>query len=180
MIKKIRVFDFDSTLFHSPAKPAGWKGGWWGKSCSLEPPFVPRASRLKEEGAHLLNTKVSDLYLESKKCDQTHTVMMTGRHWGIRRVVMDILHAFDLCTTYDKESLKEESDHFVFISGGNTLKGKQDRLKELFLKFPEVTSVEMWEDRHEHVLAFREFGDTLKKLRPSFEGLRVYTLPDWD
>lgn len=177
-IKKIKVFDFDSTLVNTPPKPQGFKGGWWGRDHSLLPPFVPHYSEIKEKGAHLLNSKVVEAYLESKACSETHTVMMTGRHWGIHRCVMNILHGFDLCSKEDCDSLVKESDHFVFISGGKTLEGKLTKLSDLFVKYEDVTHIEMWEDREEHIHHFREHIHTLRKCRP-IESLIVHTPPDW-
>lgn len=180
MIKKILVFDFDGTLVNTPTKPQVWKGGWWGKEHSLLPPFVPHHSEIKEKGIHLLNKKVAEAYLESKSRKDTHTVMMTGRHWGLHRHVMNILRGFDLCTKDDCDNLKEESDHFVFISGGNTLAGKLERLTELFKKYDNVDWIEMWEDRQEHIPHFRSHADVLKRIRPSLEGIMVHEPPDWE
>lgn len=180
MIKKIAVFDFDGTLVNTPLKPNEWKGGWWGKEHSLLPPFMPRYNDLKEKGMQLLNTKVSDAYLFSKTCSDTHTVMMTGRHWGLHRTVMDILYGFGLCSREDRDNVVEESNQFVFISGGNTLAGKLDRLTELVKEFPDVDIVEMWEDRQEHIPHFRSHVDFLKDIRPGFKEIVVHEPPDWD
>jgi phosphoserine phosphatase len=175
---KLKIFDFDGTLMNTPTKPFGWKGGWWGKGISLVPPHVPHHSKLNEEGQHLLNQKVVDEYRAAKKCKNTHTVMMTGRHWGIRREVMNILKAFELATEDDHNSLHEEHDHFVFISGGNTLAGKIERIN-MFMKKYEFDEIEMWEDRVEHIAHFRAHGDVLKKQYPNFKGITVHEPPDW-
>lgn len=172
MINKISVFDFDQTLFNSPQKPEGWKGGWWGKDHSLLPPFLPRDLK---EARHLLNEKVVTEYLKSKACKNTHTVMMTGRHWGLHKHVMNIMHAFDLCETVN---VREDSDHYIFISGGNTLEGKLARITELFKKFDQVDFIEMWEDRPEHIKVFREYDKILRKIR-DFRGIVVHEPPDW-
>lgn len=179
MINKIVVFDFDGTLVNTPLKPNAWKGGWWGKDHSMLPPFMPRHTELKEKGMHFLNQKVADAYLESKKCPNTHTVMMTGRHWGLHKTVMNILCGFDLCSREDCDNLLEESNQFVFISGGNTLAGKLERLTELLKEFPDVDLIEMWEDRQEHIPHFRNHAEVLKKIRPSFKEIVVYEPPDW-
>jgi hypothetical protein len=179
-IKRVCVFDFDGTLVFTPTKPAGWKAGWWGKRDSLLPPFVPHHSGLQENGAHLLNNKVAKAFIESKLRSDTHTVMMTGRHWGLRNEVMNILRGFNLCTKEDHERLQEDSKHFVFISGGKTLEGKLAVIDELFAMYPSVDWIEMWEDRIEHVSAFRAHAAVLKKARLSFEGIMVHEPPDWD
>ncbi len=178
-IKKIHVFDFDGTLFNSPLKPEGWKGGWWGRDHSLLPPFVPNHHELKDKAPHLLNKKVAEAYLESKACKDIHTVMMTGRHWGLRRHVMNILRAFELCTKEDCDSLVESSDSFIFISGNRTLEGKLEKLTHLFGKHEEVDWIEMWEDRQEHIPHFRNHATLLRKLRP-LEGIMIHEPPDWD
>jgi hypothetical protein len=180
MKTRLAVFDFDGTLVNTPEKPQAWKGGWWGKDHSLLPPFVPRFQELKEKGQHLLNQKVVDAYLLSKKCPKTHTVMMTGRHWGLSRTVMNILYGFGLCEEYDRHNLLEESNQFIFISGGNTLAGKLERLTELFKEFPEVVEVEMWEDRQEHIPHFREHAKVLGQIRSNFGGILIHEPPNWD
>jgi hypothetical protein len=164
----------------TPTKPNGWKAGWWGRRDSLLPPFVPHHFEIKEKGSHLLNKKVVDAFIKSKLRDDTHTVMMTGRHWGLRKEVMNILYGFDLCSKEDCERLREDSKHFVFISGGRTLEGKIARINELFAEFQEADWMEMWEDRVEHVAAFRAHSEPLRKIRPSFEGIMVHEPPDWD
>lgn len=178
MITKLQIFDFDGTLVNTPSKPTQWEGGWWGKKWSLLPPHMP--FDLKENGQHLLNKKVVEAFLESKSCPNTHTVMMTGRHWGLRNEVMNILHGFELCTKEDCEQLVEESNKFVFISGGNTLEGKLNRLTELVKEFINVIKVEMWEDRKEHIPHFRNHGTHLKKIRPDFQEIIIHEPPDWD
>lgn len=178
MITKLAVFDFDGTLVNTPLKPQVWKGGWWGKDASLLPPFMPRTSELKTS-PHLLNQKVVDAYLAKKKCPNTHTVMMTGRHWGLRKHVMNILHGFGLCDKEDCDNLLEESNHFIFISGGNTLEGKLQRLTELVTVFSDVESIEMWEDRQEHIPHFKEHIKELKKVRDTIKELIVYEPPNW-
>lgn len=179
MINKIAIFDFDGTLVNTPLKPSGWSGGWWGKEHSLLPPFMPKHTELKEKGLSFLNKKVADAYLEKKECPNTHTVMMTGRHWGLHKHVMNILHGYGLCSKEDLCNLLEESNKFVFISGGNTLAGKLDRLTELVLEFPEVDLVEMWEDRQEHIPHFRNHAEELKKVRSNFKEIIVHEPPNW-
>ncbi len=180
VIKRIHVFDFDGTLVNTPTKPQGWKGGWWGRDFSLLPPHMPHHFELKEKGKHLLNDKVVAAYFESKARPDTHTVMMTGRHWGLRKTVMSIMRGYDLCTKEDCDRLVEESKHFVFISGGKTLEGKLERLTELFHEFKDVDWIEMWEDREEHIPHFRNHAHFLKRIRPNFEGIMVHEPPDWD
>lgn len=179
MPKRLAIFDFDGTLMNTPTKPQGWKGGWWGKSCSLQPPFVPHHRELKEKGKHLLNEKVVAEFIAAKNDPDTHTVMMTGRHWGIRRDVMNILKAFELATQDDHDGLVEESDHFVFISGGNTLAGKLERI-DMFMKKFEFEIVEMWEDREAHISEFIAHGGRLKNRYPNLKEFIIHTPPNWE
>lgn len=179
-VKQINIFDFDGTLVNTPLKPQAWTGGWWGKDHSLLPPFVPHFSEIKEKGNNLLNKKVADAYLESKKNKEIHTVMMTGRHWGLHRHVMNILRGLDLCHKDDCDNLQEDSDHFVFISGGNTLAGKLERLTELFKKYDTVELVEMWEDRQEHIPHFRSHTEVLKQIRSNVKDIIVHEPPNWE
>lgn len=180
MIRRIAIFDFDGTLVNTPKKPVNWKGGWWGRSSSLLPPHVPHHSELAESSSHLLNEKVAAEYLKARSCKETHCVMMTGRHWGLRHEVMNILKAFKLATDEDHQRLKEEGPHFVFISGGNTLEGKIERINMFMEEFPGVEIVEMWEDREEHICEFRAHGEKLKNKYAEFRGSVVHEPPDWN
>jgi len=174
------VFDFDGTLVNTPLKPQGWKAGWWGRKESLLPPFVPHHTKIKDEGQHLLNEKVAKEYLRARKDPEGFTMMMTGRHWGLRKEVMNIMVGLGLASWEDAWSLTEDSKQFVFISGGKTLEGKLARLDEMLAEMSEVEMIEMWEDRPEHVAAFRHHGTVLKKMRANFDGIMVHEPPDWD
>lgn len=176
MIKHLCIFDFDGTLFYSPSKPSSWKGGWWGRNCSLLPPYVPHHSKLLDEGKHLLNEKVVDAYFQSKMNEDTHTVMMTGRHWGLRHEVMNILKAFGLASQEDHEKLKEKSNKYVFISGGNTLEGKLKRIDRFMADYHTIETITMWEDRKEHIEVFSKlkFED-----HPNFKNILIHQPPDW-
>jgi len=180
MIRRLAIFDFDGTLVNTPTKPPHWKGGWWGRSHSLLPPHVPPHRELSEKGRHLVNEKVVAEYLKARQCGETHCAMMTGRHWGIRHEVMNILKAFDLATEEEHRNLKEEGPHFVFISGGNTLEGKIERINMFMEEFPDLEVCEMWEDRIEHIGEFRAHGEKLKQKYPKFQGIVVHEPPDWD
>lgn len=174
---KLDIFDFDGTLVYSPLrntflkvkgvgngtalqlydkwldqnqKPKRKWTGWFGRRETLLHPIFPRPLR-----NDMLNREVADQFLESKNSAEVTTWMMTGRHTGIGQQVIDILMGYDLLDKKDLSSSKVET---YFASRTPTLEWKKDTIYEAVMDRG-FTKVEMWEDREEHVIAFREFGD---------------------
>lgn len=147
--QKLSIFDFDGTLMDTPIPEEGkerWKEvtgeewpykGWWGRSGSLDM-NVFDIQPIEE---------VVDRYKEEYNDPQTVTVMMTGRHEGLREDVMTILNAFDL-----------EFDHYLLKKKSPTIKDKLEKLESLLSKYPNINKVEIWEDRANHVEHFKEWG----------------------
>lgn len=177
-IKKIRIFDLDGTMVFTPLKPANWIGGWWGRATSLLPPYMPSFDKLAEEGADLLNKKVADEYHAACACPETFAVIMTGRHPGLKWAVTRILEAYGI--------LPEDSEkkRLICISGGGghqgnqTLQLKLEEINKMVVEFPNSETIEIWEDREEHIKSFREYESNLKKIRDNLT-IRVYEPPDW-
>lgn len=141
MVDRIAIFDFDGTLFRSPEKPDWWPHqGFWGRLETLSPPFVPEACGLEwyvpsvVKAAH---QAVSDPH--------THTCLLTGRIPKFERRVRQLLADAGI-----------RFDAYYFASGGNTLSFKVATIEELIGMFPEASTVEMWEDRQEHIGAFKQ------------------------
>lgn len=201
-MKKIDIFDFDGTLFRNPEdtpenrkfyeKETGipWvitkelsrqltaktgkfvpmRTGWYGKAATLEPPLVPDPA---PKSMYIEPT--CEAFLASKKNPDSVTVVMTGRHVGIRNQVMRLLHDGDLVKCdykHDKEGVKHwrnlEPDQVqLYFNGDNgpcpqdvgtkpsdTLNWKLWIIEQLYLIYPEVEHLEIWEDRDEHLEPF--------------------------
>jgi hypothetical protein len=139
-IKTLAVFDFDGTLFRSPEKPDWWpEKGWWSKHESLGPPCVP-----EKPGA---DWWVPGTVEAAKKCigdSETFAVLCTGRLAGKFHTRM-----FELLS---HAGLRFDEVHLT--PGGGTLPFKLKIIESLIGKLkPE--KVEVWEDRSEHVGAFK-------------------------
>lgn len=175
---KLQIFDFDGTLVYSPLrntflkvkgvgqgtaqqlydkwladnkKPKRKWSGWFGRKETLLHPIFPRP--LKED---MLNREVADLFVESQNDSNVITWMMTGRHSGIGHLVRDILMGYDI--------LDETKARCLYATRTPTLLWKLDTITEAVIE-EEISEVEMWEDRVEHVEAFTEFGqDSLSTL----------------
>lgn len=175
-MNKLHIFDVDGTLVYSPLrstvlnvkglgqgtvqhlydkwldqnkKPKRKWSGWFGRKETLLHPIFPRP--LRED---MLNREVADEFLASKEDPSVITWIMTGRHMGIRQEVIDILMGYDLITKEDLSSKKVET---YFATRTPTLDWKRDTIHDAVTQRG-ITSVEMWEDRAEHVKAFNEFG----------------------
>lgn len=178
-IKRIAVFDFDGTLANTPSKPSNWHGGWWGRKESMLPPHLPAVNRIAQEMPDFLCPKVLNEYKKAVEDPHTLCVMMTGRHGGLKWLVMQLLDAFGI----NPEGC--EKRRAIFISGGGgsggnrTLTLKLAEIDAMVREFPNATEVEMWEDRPEHIIEFRKHDENLKKIRQNIS-LWVHEPPDWD
>ncbi len=147
---KLSVFDFDGTLVDTPLPEFGkqeykektgkdWPfPGWWGQPLSLDMdvfdmPTVPM---------------VMSAYKKEKPNPETGMIMLTGRMVKLGDKVKNILDAKGL--TFDE---------YHYNRGGSTEVAKIQTLNSLLNKYTDVTSVEMWDDRDEHIPIFQSWGD---------------------
>lgn len=154
--KRLIIFDFDGTLFNTPDHANGtriWKeltgtdwpygGGWWGKSESIDPDifYIP------------LNQWVYRKYLEAVSDPENYVILATGRlrkkekmQFNINRLLNDNNLVFDeVCLSW----------------GGDTYNFKT----KLFEEKSEELGVEeiiMYDDRHEHLVKFKEWAKEQK------------------
>lgn len=171
-IRKIAIFDFDNTLARTPEKPKNWVGGWWGRKESLLPPHLPSVNDIFTEMPDFLEPKVLEEYNKAVADPHTFCVMMTGRHKGLKWIVMQLLNAFGI----NPEGCNKR--RAIFISGGQTLQMKLENIEKMVLEFPNVNEIEMWEDRPEHIVEFRKYNEHLKTIRPNIY-LWVHEPPNW-
>jgi hypothetical protein len=175
-IRRICIVDYDGTLANTPEKPNNWKGGWWGHKNSMLPPHLPQAHKIAQEMPDFLNEKVLNEYHKAVAAPDALAVLMTGRHEGLKWLVLQHLNAFGI----DPEGC--EKRRAIFINGGGggkTLRMKLENIERMVREFTNVDEVEMWEDRPEHTLEFRKYEEHLKTIRPNIS-LWVHEPPDWD
>jgi hypothetical protein len=206
---KLHIFDFDGTLFKTPMntpenrklvedatglpwliskkqaiefskklkRVVGMRRGWYGRPETLEPPLVPDPAP-----STMFYDDICEQFFRSKADPNAHTVILTGRHAGLKGQVLRILDDGKLvkCTrTVDKGGKRwfevcdpEVSCYFLGQDGPcptgtkppDTLPWKMWMIKQFIKSVPGITSVEMWEDRYEHVVEFTEFLDSMKNV----------------
>lgn len=170
---KLKIFDFDGTLVYSPNRNTFLKvkglgqgtalqlydkwlsqnkkskrkwTGWFGRKETLLHPIFPRPLR-----DDMLNREIADKFLASQEDSSVITWMMTGRHMGIRHLVLDILKSYKI--------LDEKKALCLFATRTPTLLWKTDTIVDAVIE-QSITEIEMWEDRPEHIKAFNEWGQT--------------------
>jgi hydroxymethylpyrimidine pyrophosphatase-like HAD family hydrolase len=149
MYNKLVCFDFDGTMIHTPTPETGkplwekltgqsWPGaGWWGNAESLnlnvfQPP---------------VNQWVYNKYLTETSTPDSYVFIATGRLIKLEKHVKDILEMHDL------------KFHDVFCNtGGETFKFKRFLFEKIIRENPKATEFTMYDDRHEHLKEFIEWG----------------------
>lgn len=201
-MKKLHVFDFDGTLFRNPPntpenrqkyeddkgipwlidkqmaiklsnrlrKPVGMRRGWYGRPETLEPPLVP--DPVPDEMWIKPTVKA---FLASKTDEDAMTLVVTGRHSGIKNQVLRILTDGNLVKTEWNSGRYTVADADVqcfFLGDNGPFPDKVGRkphetlpwklwLFEQFLTVHNFEEFEIWEDRAEHVESFREYGENI-------------------
>lgn len=154
-VTKLSIFDFDGTLIDTPLPDLGriqykektgkeWPHvGWWGKADSLD--------------TKIFDMKAVDMVINDyeKEVIETETavVMLTGRMIKLAQHVEAILH---------EKGLK--FDEYHYNRGGATFDAKIMTLEKLLKKYPDVTTIHMWDDRQEHIDGFKTWGESHAQL----------------
>lgn len=148
--------------------------GWWGKAETLQPPLVPDPAP-----PEWFNRPVVERFLQSKQDEDALTLILTGRYSGLKNAVLRIIKDGKLLKIQTKhakggEKYYEVEDtqaniHFLGEKGplprkdipGETFPWKVWMIEQYLELYPEIKSVEFWEDREEHVTKFRELDGVL-------------------
>ena len=150
MIKRIAFYDFDGTLIDTPMPETGkpqWKKatgqeyphlGWWGRieSLSLDVFNIQAFPEI----AHKLK-------LDNSRSD-TYTVILTSRLRKLQPYLEEIMKYNNL--RVDEMSPKK---------GGEE---KDDRIREFLKRFPDVTSIDLYDDREKEFVIFRALKQELE------------------
>ena len=206
MPSKIDIFDFDGTLFRNPldtpqnrakyekktgipwiiskeksrelsrkrGKFIGMRKGWYGRKETLSPPLVPDPAT-----KDFFIQSTCDAFLKSKADENVQTVLMTGRHGGIKSQVLRICGDGKLVDVKRKgvkngklfvEQLDKNVMCFFMGDNGPDPEGKKPNetlpwkiwIIEQFVRlYPDLETIEIWEDREPHVDSFRELDELL-------------------
>lgn len=146
----IAVYDIDNTIFRSPEKPIGHKGGWWGKLLSLEPPFVPI-----NPSTNWYNNVVISLLEKDYADPSTEVLVMTGRLDRFQPRLKEIFAA------HGSPALSQIANNGEIITNpgtNDTFAYKVDRIIELIdLSISAghtIDKITLYDDREPHVLNF--------------------------
>ncbi len=151
-ITKISIFDFDGTLMDTPNAEEGKKEweeftgevyphkGWWSKPESLDDAVFD---------IQPIPSTVEDYKIEMDNPNAL-VIMLTGRLPRQSDQVEELLSMHDLYF-----------DEYHYKNNGDTLSSKLNTIHTLLNRYPNVTNIEMWEDRVAHVSEFEKFGDEI-------------------
>lgn len=149
-VTRLSVFDFDGTLVDSPLPESGrikyqeiigkpWPHeGWWGKPDSLDMSVFDIPTK----------PEVIADYQKEIPYEDTIVIMLTGRMQKLSKEVHKVLDAYGL-----------KFDGYYFNRGGATHTAKLKSIDGILDQFPLIREITMWEDREEHIIIFKEWGD---------------------
>ena len=158
-ITRVSLFDNDNSLMDSPLntkenkalwekvkgrewnknpKTGEYYEGWWGKLESLDNDVFD--IKLIED--------VKQDALNRIECNNTFTAILTGRRAKFTTVVKEIIR---------KNGVPYMDDYF-FNDEGKTELFKMNKMSMLLEQFPNLKTMELWEDRTEHFEQFRQWG----------------------
>jgi hypothetical protein len=143
----------------------GMRRGWWGRKETLEPPITPDPTPPEFFIPHTY-----EAFLDSKRNSKSLTIMLTGRYLGLQHHVLRILgdgglvkveRDGDRCTCIDPDVvclfLGDNGPKPTGAKPHETLPWKLWILEQYVNMYDEtLDKIEIWEDRTEHVKAFRD------------------------
>ena len=145
--------------------------GWWGREETLMPPLVPNPAP-KE----LFNQEIVDRFFDSKKDENITTLILTGRHFKLKNQILRILSDGGLIevkkTKINTDTFyhPQDPDVTLYCLGEKGPFSSTNIPSETFpwkswiidqyLNNYDFESVEIWEDRTEHVEKFQELKNS--------------------
>jgi hypothetical protein len=145
---ELHLYDFDGTLFRSPKPPMWWgyAGKWWSDPQSLSPPCVPA-----KPGAEWWIGNVVSQARRSIANPDVWAIACTGRQDGpFRWRVPELLHQKGL-----------RFDEVFLNTGGSTSTFKQNVIRKLLRRYPDIDTVQVWEDRGNHLRTYMSLAESL-------------------
>jgi hypothetical protein len=191
--KRIAIIDFDDTLVHTPTPEQGipdyekttgkpWmikdketavqhgfdpkfrRTGWWGRPETLQFDRTPER----------LNQNVADALKSFHNDPQTHTVLMTGRHAALGNSVKDIMAHYGVhADEYYFKGQKDLTKDPAYPKSNDTFDYKAFVIIKRLMS-PEIETVEIFDDRVDHVNKFLELGRNLKETWPNLKTVLVH------
>jgi len=143
MIRELHIYDFDGTIFKSPAPPLGYEGDWWQDPSSLSGPCVP----LRPGGEWYIPKTLAAIQQSTARPD-VYTIVMTGRREHFRPRVSRIL-----------ANAGVRPNELILKWGGSTEAYKVKEMLYLLKQFPNVHTVVFWEDRMHHLKNFQRAAE---------------------
>lgn len=200
---RLAVFDVDDTLIFSP-RPEDWthssgqdmpkytqvtgkpweikdaqtalqhgydakfrRKGWWSRPETMQEPIL----QLTPE---LLNQKVASVFHQFKKDPQTWVVVMTGRPAFFRNRVKEILNHLGIyADAYFFQGEKDLRADPAYPKQQDTLKYKTFVINNKLMT-PNIETIEIFDDREDHIPQFVSFGENLKKNWPNLRAVLVH------
>lgn len=151
MITTLSFYDFDGTLMDTPLPDEGKKV--WLEKTGEEYPHIGWWGRPESIDLEVFDIKPFPIILDQLKTDtaksDTYTVMLTSRLEKLKPAIQLILDKYNI--VFDDLSLK---------NGGGE---KSDRIKKYLQKFPDVETINIYDDRDKEMKVFsdlkKEIGD---------------------
>jgi HAD domain family 1 in Swiss Army Knife RNA repair proteins len=197
-INRLVIFDFDDTLVFTPSPEEGmpayekatgkpWKIadsetalahgykkdyrrlGWWGRDETLKPPIF-------NQTIDKLNIPVAQAFHAFRNDPQTYVVVMTGRTAKSEQTVKEILTKYGIhADAYFFQGQKALTQHPNYPKVQDTYAYKTHVIQDQLLpKFPDLQSVEIFDDREEHIPRFVQFGENLRKVWPNLQSVTIH------
>lgn len=193
---RIVIFDFDDTLVFTPTPEEGipnyekstgkpWyvkdtetaqahgfpatfrRTGWWGRPETLHPPIF-------DAHPESLNPMVAKAFHSFRNDPQTYVVIMTGRIESSSERIKEILAKYGIHADeyffQGQKSLRKDPN---YPKVQNTLDYKTFVIANRLMS-PTVQSLEIFDDREEHIPKFVEFGKQLKTKWPNLQSVAIH------
>ena len=165
---RLALFDFDDTLVMTPHEDAGkqrylqatgktWPhSGWWGRRETLRVPIF-------NAEPHEVHEKVVAEFRKAKADPNTLTVLMTGRHSGVKKEVQAILAKYGL----EPDEQYYKGDHH-YPKAKDTWDYKNHITTNVLVPRG-FEIVEIWDDRVDHIPLWLEVCKTIKSSYPQIQ-----------